>query len=103
MDLVVEIYRITSKYPKSELLGLISQSRRCSVSIPCNIAEGRTRGSKKDFRQFLIIAMSSGAELETQIEIAKRLKFVNVDEFKIADGLLLEVMKMLNVMIKKLA
>lgn len=103
MDLVVEIYRITSKYPKSELFGLISQSRRCSVSIPSNIAEGRTRGSKKDFRQFLIIAMSSGAELETQIEIAKRLKFVNVDEFKIADGLLLEVMKMLNVMIKKLA
>jgi four helix bundle protein len=56
MELVLLVYDITSLYPKSEIFGLVSQSRRCSVSIPSNIAEGRTRGSRKDFRQFLIIA-----------------------------------------------
>ena len=103
MQLVVEIYSITAKYPKAEVFGLVSQSRRCSASIPSNIAEGRTRGSRKDFRQFLIIAMSSGAELETQLEIAKQLKFIASTDTNIPDGLLTEVMKMLNSMIKKLA
>lgn len=75
MDLAVAIYELTEYFPKSEIYGLISQMRRCAVSVPSNIVEGRRRGSKKDFRQFLIIAYSSGAELETQIEIAKRLHF----------------------------
>jgi len=69
MELVIAVYFLTEKYPKSELYGLVSQMRRAAVSIPSNIAEGRRRGSKKEFRQFLIIAYSSGAELETQIEI----------------------------------
>ncbi len=63
------------KFPKEEVYGLTSQMRRCAVSIPSNIAEGRRRGSKKDYRHFLIIAYGSGAELETQIEIVKRLLF----------------------------
>ena len=72
--------------------------RRSAISIPSNIAEGRRRGSKKDFRQFLIVAYASGAELETQIEIAKRLSFgKNLDYAKI-DSLLNEVMRMLNKM-----
>ena len=63
-----------------------------------NIAEGRRRGSKKDFYQFLRIAYGSGAELETQIEIVKELSFgKNLDFVKI-DKLLEEVMRMLNVM-----
>lgn len=98
MDLVTAVYELTEKYPKSELYGLTSQIRRSAVSIPSNIAEGRRRGSQKDFRQFLIIAYASGAELETQIEIAKRLPFgsgLNSDK---VDGLLNEVMKMLNKM-----
>lgn len=98
MQLVVVIYGLTDQYPKSELYGLISQTRRSAVSIPSNIAEGRRRGSKKDFRQFLIIAYGSGAELETQIEIAKRLPFgKNLNYIKV-DNLLIEVMKMLNKM-----
>ncbi len=96
MDLVVEIYRVTVLYPKSEQFGLISQKKRCSVSIPSNIAEGRKRGSRKDYRHFLLMAYGSGAELETQIEIAKRLKLVDNKEWKTADNLLSEVMKMLN-------
>ena len=54
MDLVVAVYELTSQFPKSELYGLTSQMRRCAVSIPSNIAEGRRRVIK-DFRQFLII------------------------------------------------
>ena len=102
MDLVTEIYKITDNFPKSEIYSLTSQIRRCAVSIPSNIAEGRYRGSKKEFTHFVKIAYGSGAELETQIEIAKRLKFVENKDYKIADKLLLEVMKMLNIFSKKL-
>ncbi|MBU0727990.1 four helix bundle protein [Patescibacteria group bacterium] len=100
MNLVVEIYKITTLFPKSELYGLVSQIRRCSVSIPSNIAEGRFRGTKKGYLNFLRIAYSSGAELETQIEISKRLEF-NADYSKV-DILLEEVMKMLNTMLRKM-
>ena len=96
MELVVEVYKLTSKFPKSEIYGLTSQMRRCAVSIPSNIAEGRRRGSKKDYRQFLIIAYSSGAELETQTEIARRLSLAENSDFAQVDNLLNEVMRMLN-------
>lgn len=96
MELVVIVYGLTDQYPKSEIYGLISQTRRSAVSIPSNIAEGRRRGTRKDFRQFLIIAYGSGAELETQLEIAKRLPFGKNLDFNKTDSLLVEVMKMLN-------
>ena len=96
MELVVEVYRVTEKYPLSELYGLVSQSRRCSVSIPSNIAEGRRRGGDVEFYRFLSISFASGSELETQIEIAKRLSFGKGLDFSKADSLLEEVMKMLN-------
>ncbi len=100
MELVVEVYKLCEQYPKEEIYGLTSQTKRSAVSIPSNIAEGRFRGTKKDFTQFLRIAYASGAELETQIEIAKRLgKTKNLDYTKV-DQLLLEVMKMLNKMIR---
>lgn len=99
MSLVVSVYELTKQFPQSEIYGLTSQMRRCAVSIPSNIAEGRRRGSKKDFRQFLIIAYASGAELETQLEITRRLSFVSEKELGIADGLLNEIMRMLNKMI----
>ena len=103
MDLVVEIYKLTEYFPKSEIYGLTSQMRRCTVSIPSNIAEGRRRGSKKDYRHFLIIAYGSGAELETQLEITKRLPFSKNIDFVKADGLLNEIMRMLNKMLSMLA
>lgn len=103
MDLVVEIYRITEMFPKSELYGIVSQMRRSAVSIPSNIAEGRKRRSKKDFCHFLTVSYSSTSELETQIEIAKRLHFVSVKEYVRADTLLLEVLKMLNKMLSSLS
>lgn len=101
MELVVKVYVLTEKYPNYELYGLISQSRRCSVSIPSNIAEGRRRGSDKEFYHFLSISFGSGAELETQIEIAKRLPFGKSLDFSKVESLLQEVMKMLCVLLQK--
>lgn len=102
MDIVVEIYKLTECFPKSEIYGLTSQMKRCAVSIPSNIAEGRRRGSRKDYRHFLIIAYGSGAELETQVEIAKRLKFNKNLDFTKVNNLLNEVMRMLNKMLSVL-
>lgn len=102
MELVVEVYKITEKYPREEIYSLTSQTRRSAISIPSNIAEGRFRGSRKDFVRFLITAFASGAELETQIEIAKRIFTHKNLNFSKIDFLLEEIMKMLNKMIKKL-
>jgi len=96
MDLAIAVYELTEFFPRAELYGIISQMRRCAISIPSNIAEGRRRGTRKDYRQFLIIAFGSGAELETLIEIAKRLQFGKKADYKKVDTLLNEVMKMLN-------
>ena len=76
--------------------------RRSAVSIPSNIAEGRTRGLRKDFRQFVIVALASGAELETQIVISKKLEFTEDATLIKCEELLSEVMKMLNKMVKSL-
>jgi four helix bundle protein len=100
MDLVVKVYRVTDSYPKTEVYGLTSQTRRSAVSVPSNIAEGRLRGSRKDFRQFLIFAIASGAELETQLEIALRLGYLSREAYEELSLLLTEVMKMLNKLIK---
>ena len=102
MELVLEIYLLTEKFPKEEIYGLTSQLRRAAVSIPSNIAEGRCRGTRKEFRQFLLTAFGSAAELETQLMISRKLtKTKNLDYSKI-DRLLAEILKMLNSIIKKL-
>ncbi len=102
MDLVCLIYELTEQFPKEEVYGLTSQMRRSAVSMPLNIAEGRRRGSRKDFTQFLRIASASGAELETQIAIAKRLPKTRQYDYQTIDTLLEEVQKMLSSMISKL-
>ncbi len=102
MDIVSDVYVITEKFPRSEMFGLVSQMRRCAVSIPSNIAEGRMRGIDKEFKQFLRIAYGSGSELNTQLEIAKRIGLIDIELFRCIEGKLEEVMKMLNVFISKL-
>jgi len=72
IELVIEIYHLTDLFPKSEIYGLTSQMRRCAVSIPSNIAEGYSRKHRQEYIHFIRIALSSGAELETQIVIAKK-------------------------------
>lgn len=103
VDLSVLIYKWSEKLPKSELFGLSSQVKRAAVSIPSNIAEGRYRSTRKDFTQFLRIAYASGAELETQLEIARRLSFIDELDYNKINSLLAEIMKMLNVMISRLS
>ena len=102
VELVMEIYGLTDKFPKEEIYGLTSQIRRAAVSIPSNIAEGKLRNSKKECRQFFLIAFGSGGELETQIEIAKQLPKTKELDYNRIDSLLVEVMKMLNKMISNL-
>ncbi|MHC4475616.1 MAG: four helix bundle protein [Planctomycetota bacterium] len=77
MDLVVICYQATKTFPKSEVYGLASQLQRAAVSIPANIAEGRERKHSKEFVRHLSIAYSSLAELETHIQIAQRLNYVD--------------------------
>lgn len=102
MELVVAVYELTAQFPPEEIYGLISQMKRSAISIPSNIAEGRCRSTKKDYLQFLRISYGSGAELETQVEITKRLpKTRHLNRIKV-ETLLTEVMKMLNVMIRNL-
>lgn len=101
MDLVVLVYQLTKDFPSSEVYGLISQMRRSAVSIPSNIAEGSKRKTKNDFLQFIAIAFGSGAELETQIEIAKRLKYGTTETLIKIENLLTEVLKILFVLSKR--
>jgi four helix bundle protein len=96
--LVKEVYKLTSAFPKDELYGLVSQMRRAAVTIPSNIAEGFGRKSHKEQNQFYLIAFSSALELETQIIIAKELKFMEGKKSLLLDSILLEVIKMLNKM-----
>ena len=76
IQLVTEIYKSTSCFPKEETYGLTSQMRRCAVSIPSNIAEGAARNSKSEFLRYLYIALGSASELETQIIIAFNLDYL---------------------------
>jgi len=96
MDLTVSVYELTKDFPSGEQYGLISQMRRSAVSIPSNIAEGRRRSTRKDFLQFIFVAYASGAELETQLELALRLGFCGQEQFERCSQLLDPVMRMLN-------
>ncbi len=80
MDLVEHVYRTTEGFPKQEVYGLTSQLRRAAVSIPSNIAEGHTREHTAEYLHHLSYAQASLAEVETQIEIAKRLGYVTEDQ-----------------------
>lgn len=97
--LVIHLYKITLNFPKGEQFNLISQIRRAAVSIPSNIAEGAGRSSKKEFVQFLYIALGSLSELETQILIAAELDYLNPADI-LSD--IEEIRKMLLGLIKKL-
>lgn len=81
MLLVTECYSVSNYFPKEEQFGLTNQIRRCSVSIPSNIAEGYGRGSNKEYLRFLSIAIGSLFELQTQIEITYNLKYISENQF----------------------
>jgi four helix bundle protein len=95
MQLTVAVYKLTQGFPSEEQYGLTSQLRRSAVSIPSNIAEGQGRLSAGEFRQFLGVARGSTCEVQTQLEIARSLKFGNPNLIDEAEKLSNEVRKML--------
>jgi four helix bundle protein len=102
IDLVTEVYKLTRVFPRDELYGLTNQLRRAAVSVPSNIAEGQGRLSRGEFRQFLGHARGSVFELESQVLIARNLKYLNEKD---SEGLLLritEVGRVLNGLLKSL-
>src|SRR3954469_10189177 len=82
MDVVEAVYRLSSAFPKTETYGLMGQIRRAAVSVPSNIAEGHTRASTKEYLNHVSIAQASLAEVETQLEVAVRLKLMAGDQLK---------------------
>jgi len=102
MDLVAEIYQVSTSFPSEEKFGLTSQIRRCAVSIPSNIAEGSGRATDKEFVQFLKYSLGSAFEVETQFLLAHRLGFLEAESLEGLESVTKEVQKMLHGFIKKL-
>jgi len=102
ISLVTKIYKATRTFPKEETFGLTSQIRRSSVSIPSNIAEGSGRESTKDFLRFLYISLGSLFEMQTQLEIAKNIIYINEEEFNNLYEDSREIERMLASLIKKI-
>jgi four helix bundle protein len=102
VQMSVAIYRFTERFPKEEIFGLTSQLRRAGVSVASNIAEGYGRMSSGEYKQFLGMARGSVLEVQTQLVIARELKFGELDSLNRAEGLSEEVGKMLAAILKKL-
>jgi four helix bundle protein len=93
--LCVALYQITKLFPANENYGLTSQIRRCSVSIPSNIAEGYGRKNRKEYIQFLYTANGSLAEFQTQLMLAKDIGYLKTEDFNTLYALSQEVGRML--------
>ncbi len=98
--LVLEIYEAAEAFPKEEIYALTDQIKRAAVSIPSNIAEGASRNTKKEFIQFLYIALGLASELETQMIIAEKLGYIKNGAALISDITIIR--KMLNALISSL-
>ena len=96
MQLVKEVYILIKKFPKDELYGLTSQTKRAAVSIPANIAEGLGRQYKKDTIQFLHISRGSIYELETHLNIAVMVEMFSAEDFKSITPLIEKTLQLLN-------
>jgi len=101
VNFVTVIYQTTKTFPKDEVFGLVSQMRRCAVSIPSNIAEGYGQRSTNDYLRFLQIAMGSVYELQTQMEIVKNLKYLSSSLFEENYELSREIERILSSLINK--
>jgi four helix bundle protein len=101
-ELVLLVYKLTKKFPNIENYGLVSQMRRAIISIPANIIEGRSRFYKKEYIQFLQIALSSAFELNYYIHLSEKLKYISLEEKKSVSEKTEEVIKMLYGLINSL-
>ena len=96
MNLVEEVYKVTKQFPREETYGLVSQLRRAAVSVPSNIAEGHGRTGAREFNRCLSIAHGSLCEVETQMEIARPLGYVNNEQHDRISVLACETGKIMN-------
>jgi four helix bundle protein len=103
MDLVVECYRICERFPKAELYGLCSQLQRAAVSVPANIAEGQGRSHTKEFLNHLSIAYGSLMEVETYLQIAARLNYLDTASLEQLLERSTQIGRMLNGLMRKLS
>ncbi len=102
VDLAVFVYKITEKFPNSEIYGITNQMRRAVISISSNLAEGFKRVHKKEKLQFYNIAYGSVAELESQAEVSKKLNFLSEKDYQILMLNITEISKMVNGLVKSL-
>jgi four helix bundle protein len=102
MQLVVQVYHLTRRFPREEMHGLTSQMRRAAVSVPTNIAEGWGRGSRKEYIQFLRIARGSLLELETLLAISRNLRYLSQEDMQARLALVGEISRMLSGLIASL-
>jgi four helix bundle protein len=102
MDLVVDVYQATDGFPSQEKYSLIDQIRRAAISIPSNIAEGAAMQTKKEFTNYLHIAQGSLSELDTQIELARRLGFLDDKSWRILDQRMVRIDKLISGLIHHL-
>jgi four helix bundle protein len=103
METAQMVYKVTNTFPAEEKFGLVSQMRRAAVSIPCNISEGAARQGKKEFRNFLSMAQGLVSELDTQLELALRLDYLEKEKLEELSGVLVRVDKMLTALIRSLS
>ncbi len=99
MELAQKVYQLTASFPREELFGLVSQMRRCAVSIPSNIAEGYGRGTNAELVHFLYISLGSSNELDSQLELSKRFSYITDEDFVSVDSLNNSVNKMIQSLI----
>src|SRR3989304_222393 len=103
MDLVIDVYRQTDSFPNREKYGLIDQIRRATISIPSNIAEGAARHTKKEFINYLHIAQGSLSELDTQVELAARLNYLDGKSQNALDEKMRRIDKLIHALIPPLS
>lgn len=102
MTLVTEVYRLTAQFPRHELSGLTTQLRRAASSIPSNVAEGSRQRTTAALTHYLRQALASGAEVETQLEIARRVGYRSEEEIRVGSELAVRVAMMLNKLVSNL-
>lgn len=103
MDLVIDVYKTTTeRFPSKEKYSLTDQIRRATISIPSNIAEGAARQTKKEFTNYLHMAQCSLSELDSQLELARRLGYLDEKTFRILDKRMERIDKMITGLIRHL-
>jgi four helix bundle protein len=101
-QLTLAVYQITATFPREELYGLTSQLRRCSASIPANLAEGCGRNGDAELARFCSIAMGSASEWEYHLLLAKDLKLIQAKDHAELSQRATELKRMLTALIQKL-